>query len=88
MPTRRQPFVALLLALMFAAFPTASASLKLDAEHGLFAKPFAVMMASEAAGAAIYYTTNGSQPSPESASLYTKPLAIPMRCVLCLTCCE
>ena len=82
MPTHRQIFIALWIAGPLAAFPAASANLKLDAEQGLFAKPFAVTMSSEAAGAAIYYTTNGSQPSPEFASLYTKPLAISMTTVL------
>jgi len=82
MLTDRQPFVLLLIAGGLAAFPAASASLKLDSEHGLFAKPFDVTMSSEAAGAAIYYTTNGSRPSPESASLYTRPLAISTTTVL------
>lgn len=82
MPTHCQPFVALLLASVFATFPAAPATLKLDADHGLFTKPFAITMSSEATGTTIYYTTNGSRPSPESGSRYTKPLAISTTTVL------
>jgi hypothetical protein len=78
----RHLFVALLIASMFAGFQAASANLTLDAEHGLFTKPFTVTMSSERAGTAIYYTTNGSRPLPEFGSLYTKPLAISTTTVL------
>jgi len=82
MPARRLISFALLLVGVFAASTVASASLKLDAEHGLFTKPFAVTISSEAAGIAIYYTTNGSRPSPQSESLYTRLLAISTTTVL------
>ena len=62
--------------------PDQPPKLKLDAEHGLIAKPFTIAISSDGSGATIYYTTNGSRPSPESGSRYTKPLAIPTTTVL------
>lgn len=59
-----------------------STKLRLNVEHGLFTKPFVVTISAEAVGTAIYYTTNGSRPSPESGGLYTKPLAISTTTVL------
>jgi hypothetical protein len=58
------------------------AKLKLSAEHGFFTKPFSIRISSEASNAAIYYTTNGSRPSPPSANLYTNPLPISTTTVL------
>ncbi len=82
MPTHRKLSFAMLFAGVCASLPAASTTLKLDTERGLFTKPFAVTMSSAVAGTASYYTTNGSRPSPESGSLYTKPLEISRTTVL------
>ena len=82
MPSACQFSVVLLLTSISTAFPAASAQIKLDADHGFFAKPFAVTISSEAADAAIYYTTNGAWPSPESGILYTNLLEISTTTVL------
>jgi hypothetical protein len=59
-----------------------SAKLTFDVEHGLFTKPFTLTISSEDASVAIYYTTNGSPPSLESANRYTKPIVIPTTTIL------
>lgn len=86
MPNHPQPFVAPLLAAMLVAITANSANHstkpRLDAGHGLFTKPFVVTMSPEATGTTIYYTTNGSRPSLENGSLYTKPIAVPTTTVL------
>ena len=61
MPTRRLILFTLLLAGACAPFSATSATLKLDAGRGLFTKSFAVTISSDAEGASIFYTTNGSQ---------------------------
>jgi len=82
MPTHRHLSPAWLLAIVFVALPGAAASLQLGVEHGLFTKPFAVTLSPETPGNAIYYTTNGSPPSPGTGSRYTGPLTISTTTIL------
>ena len=82
MPTHRLLSFVLLFAGACAPFCATSATLKLDAARGLFTKPFAVTISSEAEGTAIYYTTNGSPPSPELGSRYLGPFTIPTTTIL------
>jgi hypothetical protein len=52
------------------------ARIKFDAKRGFYSAPFEVQISSEAEGAKIYYTTNGSPPSPGSGTLLTGVLPI------------
>jgi hypothetical protein len=45
-------------------------------ERGLFEAPITVALTSATAGAAVYWTTNGSAPTPSSGALYTAPLLV------------
>ena len=54
----------------FAAKPHASVG------SGLFTQPFSVHLGSDTPGAAIYYTVNGSVPSPTNGTLFTGPIPI------------
>jgi hypothetical protein len=44
--------------------------------HGFYEQPLAVELSTATPGAVIYYTTNGSDPTPETGLGYTKPLEI------------
>src|SRR6185295_18008706 len=54
----------------FAAKPHASVA------SGLFTKPFNLYLGSDTPGASIYYTLNGSLPSPTNGTLFTGPIAV------------
>lgn len=52
------------------------AKIKFDTKRGFYAAPVEVKISTEAADAKIYFTTNGSLPSPGSAVPYTGPVRI------------
>lgn len=80
--TKGSAFILVALLTITASGAERSARPKLDVERGFFARPFTVASSSEASNTAIYYTTNGSRPSPHSANRYTNPLAIPTTTIL------
>jgi hypothetical protein len=45
-------------------------------DRGFYNAPFNLRISSDTAGASIYYTTDGSVPSPTNGSLYTGPITI------------
>lgn len=47
-----------------------------EPDRGFYAAPIAVAITTETEGAQIRYTTNGSDPSPNSGTLYTGPITI------------
>ena len=47
-----------------------------DPGRGFYQTPFDVTLSSASAGAPIYYTTNGAEPSPSTGTLYTTPIPI------------
>ncbi len=47
-----------------------------DVERGYFEAPFNVTLSTAAAGAEIYFTTDGSEPSPTTGTLSTAPIPI------------
>ncbi len=51
-------------------------------QRGFYATPFTVAITSATPGAAIYYTTDGSEPTPTSATLYSAPLPIATTTIL------
>lgn len=53
------------------------AGAKFSVERGFYETPFTVAVTTATAGASIYWTTNGSLPSPTNGILYTGPVSIP-----------
>src|SRR6185503_11391565 len=45
-------------------------------ERGFYQTNFSLVLTSKTAGATIYFTTNGTPPSPTNGVLYTAPLTI------------
>lgn len=45
-------------------------------ERGFYDAPFTVAITSSTVGASIYWTTNGSQPTPANGTLYTDPVSV------------
>src|SRR5262245_38684202 len=58
------------------------AGLRFSASRGLFNSPTEVIITTPTDGAQIYYTTNGSPPSPASGLLWERPLRIATATVL------
>jgi hypothetical protein len=50
---------------------------KFSVDRGFYDTPFTVGITSATASASIYWTTNGSVPSPTNGTLYTAPILIP-----------
>jgi hypothetical protein len=53
------------------------ADTKFSVDRGFYDTPFTVAITSATATASIYWTTNGSRPSPTNGTLYTGPVSIP-----------
>jgi hypothetical protein len=53
------------------------ADTKFSVDRGFYATPFTVGITSATATASIYWTTNGSIPSPTNGTFYTAPVSIP-----------
>jgi hypothetical protein len=53
------------------------ADTKFSVDRGFYATPFTVGITSATVTASIYWTTNGSIPSPTNGTLYTGPVSIP-----------
>ncbi len=53
------------------------ADTKFSVDRGFYSTPFTVAITSATATASIYWTTNGSIPSPTNGMLYTQPVLIP-----------
>jgi hypothetical protein len=52
------------------------ADTKFSVDRGFYGSPFTVAITSATAGASIYWTTNGSVPSPTNGTLYSSPVAV------------
>jgi hypothetical protein len=52
------------------------ADAKLSVDHGFFTSSFQVSITTDTPGASIYYTRDGSEPSPTNGTLYTTPLTV------------
>ncbi len=57
-------------------YPGLVADTKFSLDRGFYSTPFSVAITSVTASASIYWTTNGSIPSPTNGTLYTSPVAI------------
>jgi hypothetical protein len=55
---------------------------KFSVDRGFYDDPFQLTITSDTAGAAIYYTTDGSAPAPFNGTLYTAPITIDHTTVL------
>src|SRR5690606_183332 len=55
---------------------------KFSVDRGFYDDPFQLAVTSNTAGAAIYYTTDGSAPTPIHGTLYTAPITIDHTTVL------
>ena len=49
---------------------------RFSAHRGYYDQPFEAVVSTETEGATIYYTTDGSTPSPENGMVYTKPIPV------------
>jgi hypothetical protein len=59
-----------------AGFGDLVADTKFSVDRGFFGAPFPLEITCETPGAAIYYTTNGSAPTPANGQLYRAPITI------------
>lgn len=55
---------------------------KFSVLHGFFSVPFTVTLSSSTSGSAIWYTTDGSAPTPKNGARYTSPIDIRSTTVL------
>jgi hypothetical protein len=60
----------------FAGFVDIVADTKFSVDRGFFDAPFSLSITCATAGANIYFTTNGSVPSPTNGFLFTAPISI------------
>ena len=58
------------------AFTHRVADTRFSAHRGYYDEPFEVIVSTDTEGATIYYTTDGSTPSPENGTVYTAPIRI------------
>jgi hypothetical protein len=64
-------------ALNNAGFLGVVADTKFSVDRGFYDAPFSLSITTATAGASIYYTTNGTAPSPVTGFLFSSPISIP-----------